>query len=39
MAELISKSEQKRIYKQVEELARELADLSDKDLKKFPGGR
>lgn len=38
MAELISKSEQKRIYKQVEELARELADLSDKDLKKFPGG-
>lgn len=38
MAELISKSEQKRIYKQVEELAREVADLSDKDLKKFPGG-
>ncbi len=38
MAELISRSEQKRIYKQVEELAREVADLSDKDLKKFPGG-
>lgn len=38
MAEFISKSEQKRIYKQVEELAKELADLSDKDLKKFPGG-
>ena len=38
MAEFISRSEKKRIYKQVEELAREVADLSDKDLKKFPGG-
>ncbi len=38
MAELISRSEMKRIYKQVEELAREVADLSDKELKKFPGG-
>lgn len=28
----------KRIYKQVEELAREVADLSDKELKNFPGG-
>jgi ribosome-associated protein len=38
MAELISRSEMKRIYKQVGELAREVADLSDKELKKFPGG-
>ncbi len=38
MAELLSRSEKKRIYKQVEELAREVADLSDKDLKSFPGG-
>ncbi len=38
MAELISRSEKKRIYKQVEELAREVATLSDKDLKTFPGG-
>ncbi len=38
MAEYLSRSEKKRIYKQVEELAREVADLSDKDLKKFPGG-
>lgn len=26
------------MYKQVEELAREVADLSDKELKTFPGG-
>jgi ribosome-associated protein len=38
VADFISRSEKKRIYKQVEELAREVADLSDKDLKKFPGG-
>ncbi len=38
MAEYVSRSEMKRIYKQVEELAREVADLSDKELKKFPGG-
>jgi ribosome-associated protein len=38
MAELISRSEMKRIYKQVGELAREVADLSDKELKNFPGG-
>ena len=38
MAEFISKSEKKRIYKQIAELAREVADLSDKELKKFPGG-
>ena len=38
MADFISRSEKKRIYKQVEELAREVADLSDKELKKFPGG-
>lgn len=38
MADYISKSEMKRIYKQVGELAREIADLSDKELKSFPGG-
>ena len=38
MAELISRSEMKRIYKQVGELAKEVADLSDKELKVFPGG-
>lgn len=38
MAEYVSRSEMKRIYKQVEELAREIADLSDKELKSFPGG-
>ncbi len=38
MAEYLSRSEQKRIYKQVEALAREVADLSDKELKSFPGG-
>jgi len=38
MSELISRSEMKRIYKQVGELAREIADLSDKELKNFPGG-
>lgn len=38
MSDFISKSEMKRIYKQVEELAREVADLSDKELQSFPGG-
>lgn len=37
MVEKISRSEQKRLYKQVEDLAIELAELSDADLKKFPG--
>lgn len=37
MVEKISRSEQKRLYKQVEELAGELAELSDNDLKQFPG--
>ncbi len=38
MAELLSRSEMKRVYKQVGELAKEVADLSDKELKSFPGG-
>ena len=38
MAEFISRSEMKRIYKQVGELAKEVAELSDKELKSFPGG-
>lgn len=38
MAEYLSRSEMKRIYKQVGELAKEIADLSDKELKSFPGG-
>lgn len=37
MVEKISRSEQKRLFKQVEALAAELADLSDNDLKKLPG--
>lgn len=37
MVEKISRSEQKRLFKQIESLASELADLSDNDLKKFPG--
>ncbi len=37
MIEKISKSERKRLFKQVEQLASELAELSDNDLKKFPG--
>ena len=36
MVEKISRSEQKRLYKQVEDLARELVELSDNDLKKLP---
>jgi ribosome-associated protein len=38
MADFISRSEMKRIYKQVGELAKEVADLSDRELKSFPGG-
>jgi ribosome-associated protein len=38
MVDYLSRSEIKRIYKQVEELAKEVADLSDKELKVFPGG-
>lgn len=38
MANFISKTEMKRVYKQVGELAKEVADLSDKELKSFPGG-
>ena len=37
MVEKISRSEQKRLFKQVEALASELVELSDNDLKKFPG--
>lgn len=36
MVEKISRSEQKRLFKQVEELAGELAELSDNELKKLP---
>ena len=35
--ENISRSEQKRRYKQLEDVAKELVGLSNKDLKKFPG--
>jgi len=38
VADYISRSEKKRLHKQVEALAREVADLSDGELKKFPGG-
>ncbi len=38
MSEFISRSEMKRVYKQVGELAKEVAELSDKELKTFPGG-
>ena len=37
MTERISKSARKRLFKQEEEVAEQLALLSDKDLKKFPG--
>ncbi len=37
MVERISRSEQKRLFKHVEELAVELTELTGKDLKKFPG--
>ncbi len=38
MVDYLSRSEKKRIYKQVGELAKEVAALSDKELKTFPGG-
>ena len=34
--ERVSRSEQKRRHKQVEELARELCELSDRDIKGLP---
>lgn len=37
MAEKISRSEQKRLFKMTESLAKELAEFSNNDLKKFPG--
>ena len=37
MGEGLSKTEVKRRFKQTEEMAAELADLSDSDLKIFPG--
>lgn len=36
MADYISKSEVKRQYKQIEQVASELADFTDNDLKKLP---
>lgn len=36
MAEYISKSEKKRQFKQTEQVAAELADFTDNDLKKLP---
>ena len=37
MDETISRSELKRRFKQIEDVAQELTELTDKDLKKFPG--
>lgn len=37
MIDKISRSEQKRRYKQVEAAATEIAELSNRDLEKFPG--
>lgn len=37
MTEKISRSEQKRRFKRIEEMAKELAILTDNDLKTFPG--
>lgn len=37
MTEIISRSEQKRRLKKIEETAAELAELTNKDLVKFPG--
>jgi ribosome-associated protein len=39
MDETISRSEQKRRFKRIEDVAQELAELTDKDLKKFPGDK
>lgn len=38
MTETISKSERKRLFKQEEEAAKQLAELSDNDLAKLPVG-
>ena len=37
MDDTISRSEQKRRFKGIEDVAQELAELTDKDLKLFPG--
>ncbi len=37
MTEKISRSEQKRLFKQTEDLAKELAEFTNRDLKVFPG--
>ena len=37
MTEYLSKSEVKRRFKQMEEMAAELAELTENDLKRFPG--
>lgn len=37
MTEKVSRSEQKRLFKQTEELAKELAEFTNNDLKKFSG--
>jgi ribosome-associated protein len=39
MTEKLSRSEVKRSFKQIEEAAEVLADLSNNDLKKFPGNK
>jgi ribosome-associated protein len=39
MAEKLSKSEIKRSFRRIEEAAEVLADLSNNDLKKFPGSK
>lgn len=39
MTEKLSRSEIKRSFRRIEEAAAELADLSNNDLKKFPGGK
>jgi ribosome-associated protein len=39
MTEKLSRSEQKRTFRRIEEAAAELADLSNNDLKKFPGSK
>lgn len=37
MDETISRSEQKRRFRRIEEVAQELTELTDNDLKRFPG--
>jgi ribosome-associated protein len=39
MTEKLSRSEQKRTFRRIEEAAAELADLSNNDLKKFSGSK